>query len=117
MAWKAVSNTATCGTAGALARAVASASQRGRLMQRRKRRQALERCDDRVVDAHGVTEDPAAVDDSVADRVEAGRNVVERLDGLRPARLVDERQLEARRARVDDEDAAQNGQAQSRTSG
>ena len=52
-----------------------------------------------------------------ADRVEARGNVVERLDVLRPAGLVDERQLEARRARVDDKDAAQNGQTQSRTSG
>jgi hypothetical protein len=91
--------------------------QRGRLVQRRKRRQALERCDDRIVDAHWVAEDPAAVDDSVADRVEARRYLVERLDGLRSAGLVDERQLEARRARVDDQDAAQNGQTQLRTSG
>jgi hypothetical protein len=57
------------------------------------------------------------VDDSVADRVEARRYLVERLDGLRSAGLVDERQLEARRARVDDQDAAQNGQTQLRTSG
>jgi hypothetical protein len=57
------------------------------------------------------------VDDSVADRVEARRYLVERLDGLRSADLVDERQLEARRARVDDQDAAQNGQTQLRTSG
>jgi hypothetical protein len=57
------------------------------------------------------------MDDSVADCVEVRGSVVERLDGLRPAVLVDDRQLEARRARVDDQDAAQNGQAQSRTSG
>jgi hypothetical protein len=91
--------------------------QRGRLMQRRKRPQSLEPCDHGVVDANGVAEDTAAVDDSVAHRVEVRRNVVERLDGLRPAGLVDERQLEARRARVDDKDAAQNGQTQSLTSG
>jgi hypothetical protein len=88
-----------------------------RLMQWRKRRQPLEPRDHSVVDAHGVAEDPAAVDDSVAHRVKARRNVVERLDGLRPAGLVDERQLEAGRAGVDDKDAAQNGQTQSRTSG
>jgi hypothetical protein len=86
-------------------------------MQRCERRQALERCDDRVVDSHRVVEDPAAVDNSVADGVQAGRYVVERLNGLRPAGLVDDSQLEARGTRVDDEDAAQNGQAQSCTSG
>jgi hypothetical protein len=57
------------------------------------------------------------VDDPVADRVDARRQVVERRDGLRPTGAVDQRELEARRAGVDDEDAAQNGQVQSRTSG
>ena len=91
--------------------------QRRRLVQRRQRYQPFECCDDRIVDAHGVAKDRTTVDDPMADRVHTRRDVVERLDALRPSGLVDERQLEARRARVDDEDATQNGQAQLRTSG
>ena len=86
-------------------------------MKRGEGVQPLERRHHGVVDAHGLTEDVAAVDDAVADRVEIGRHVVERPDRLRALAAGDERQLEARRARVDDEDAIQNGQAQSRTSG
>ena len=86
-------------------------------MKRGQWDQPLERRHDGIVDAHRVAEDVAAVDDAVADRVETRRHVVERLDRLRALAAVDECQLEARRARVDDEDAIQNGQAQSRTSG
>src|SRR5581483_2448060 len=65
----------------------------------------------RVVDHDRLAEALAAVDDPVRDRV---RGDVVRLDGARLA-AVDERQLEARRAGVDDED--QPGHVKPETTG
>jgi hypothetical protein len=69
---------------------------------------------DRVVDQHGPPEAAAAVDDAVRDGVDF---LLQRID---PCRLVavDDVELQARRASVDDEySVAQKGQVQSRTSG
>jgi hypothetical protein len=63
------------------------------------------------------------VDHPVADGGDVLRQLVERVDTLAGVVLADERELEARRAGVDDEDAAravraaQWGQVQSWTSG
>jgi hypothetical protein len=48
------------------------------------------------------------VDDAVRDRLDPVRQVVERLDRLGRLVLRDERELQARRARVDDEDPTQS---------
>jgi hypothetical protein len=65
----------------------------------------------RLVDDPGANRDPAEVDDPVADRV-GGDEVVNRDGGL----PLDECELQAGRAGVDDEDV-QYGQTQSRISG
>jgi hypothetical protein len=70
----------------------------------------------RLVDQHRLTETVAAVDDTVTDGIDALGRLFERRDARGAAVVVDERELEAGRAGVDDEDV-QYGQVQSRISG
>jgi hypothetical protein len=74
----------------------------GSVVQRRQVRQRGEVLLDRIVDEFGLDEASTAVHDSMADRAGFGQRLLERLD--RPGALVlgDERQLQARRAGVDD---------------
>jgi hypothetical protein len=72
-------------------------------VQRRERRELADPPDDLVVDHRGLAEDTAAVDDAVPDRVCLD---LERLDRRSAPVGVDERELQARRAGVDDEDRA-----------
>ena len=86
-------------------------------MQRRELDEPAQLVLDGGVDQHRIAERRATVDDAVRDSVDARRQRGERLDSPRLVRGVDNRELQARRARVDDEDAVQPGQVQSRTSG
>jgi hypothetical protein len=59
------------------------------------------------IDDDGPPEAIAAVDDTVGDGVDRARiNVLEHLDGIDRPVLGDQVQLQARRARVDDQDGA-----------
>jgi hypothetical protein len=94
-------------------------AQRRQVVERRHLDALLDVVDQRVVDERRLHGEIAEVHDPVTHRV--GRDEV--VDGLGGVVLADERQLEARRAGVDDEDAArpagaaQWGQVQSWTSG
>jgi hypothetical protein len=70
-------------------------------VQRRELDQLLEVGDDGIVHENGLPEPRAAVDDSVRDGRDVGRRVVEGIDPRR-LRAVDNRELQARRACVDD---------------
>jgi hypothetical protein len=70
-------------------------------VQRRERRQRAQRVGDARVEPNGAAEPLAAVDDAVRDGVHVGRRIRERIDPGRPL-SVDERELQARRAGVDD---------------
>jgi hypothetical protein len=70
-------------------------------VQRCELDQLLELVDDAVVDDDRLAEARAAVDDAVRDGVHVGRRIRERIDPGRPL-SVDERELQARRAGVDD---------------
>jgi hypothetical protein len=91
--------------------------ERRRVVQRRKLDPLAERSLDLVVDEDRLAESEAAVDDPMYDAGEIARRLVEGRDGVRGAVDVDDRQLQARRARVDDKNLAQPGQVQFRTSG
>ena len=91
-------------------------SQRGRIVQRRKLVDRVEFGEYGLVDQHRRAEAVAAVDDAVADGLDIGRHFLDRRHRLCVAVFVDERELEAGRAGVDDEDV-QCGQVQSRISG
>jgi hypothetical protein len=70
----------------------------------RKGAQRLDRAGDLVIDQRGLVEARSAVDDTVADGSRAcSGDLAEGADGCRRAVRVDERELEARRACVDDE--------------
>ena len=73
-------------------------------MQRRELGQRVELALDLGVDDNWITEAQTAVDDAVRDRIDARRNGLERFDVLGSAVVRDRRELEARRASVDDED-------------
>jgi hypothetical protein len=105
----------------------------GRIRQRCSRggervegRPVVERCeidelaelaDDVVVHEHRRDEAVAAVDDAVSDGLDLLRvDDLRRLDEVGFLGGVDERQLQARRPRIDDENA-QKGQTQSRMAG
>ena len=82
-------------------------------MEGRERLEVGDRPEHGRIDTRGTDERVAAVDDAVGDRVDSfGVDVVKA--GDRGRRLVggDQVELEARRAGVDDEDVAQNGQVQ-----
>ncbi len=86
------------------------AGERRCVVERRERLEGCDACPHLCVDDDGLPEPIAAVDDAVCDRVDLDRvDVLEHLD--RPARAVrgDEVELEAGRARVDDEDRAHRG--------
>ena len=78
--------------------------ERRAVVQRRELDELLERARPPVVDQDGRDEARAAVDDAVGDGVDVARGLLERLDGYRRVVLVDDAELEARRAGVDDED-------------
>ena len=82
------------------------------VVQRRDLRPFLDVRQQPVLDHRRLEDEVAEVDDPVADRV----CLDEVVDGCRAAALVHERELEARRAGVDDEDV-QPGHVQSRISG
>jgi hypothetical protein len=82
-------------------------------VQRRDDGPGLDRRDDLVVDDGRIDRQVAKMDDPVPD----GIRLLEVVDGGRAFVRVDERELQARRARIDDEDPAQKGQVQSRMAG
>ena len=86
-------------------------------MQRRQRRELADPLDRLGVDAGRLAEEASAVDDAVADGRDLLRRRRERGEPFAAPRCIDERQLQARGTGVDDEDAGQCGQAQSRMSG
>ena len=118
VAWKAVSKTATCGTAGrAPARAPRAREARARCATARgaSARRAPRRRRRRHAPARGTAPLRGRCDARPRRCPPAGRRASL---GAPPRRASSsDVELEARRARVDDEDAAQNGQVQSRTSG
>jgi hypothetical protein len=69
-------------------------------VERRQRRQLRDRLRHGGVHDHGLAEAGAAVDDAMAD----GVGTLERLDGRAPLPVVHERELQARRPCIDDED-------------
>jgi hypothetical protein len=71
------------------------------VVQRSEGRQLGDRPPDVFVEQCRVAEARTAVNDAMADRVRG----LERLDRTRPVLFIDERELQARRAGVDDEDA------------
>jgi len=75
--------------------------ERRRVVEWRQRDERLELALDLRVDQDGLTEPLAAVDDPVPDRADGG-NGRQRLDRRRLVVLSDDRELEARRAGVDD---------------
>jgi hypothetical protein len=75
-----------------------------RVVERRERGELVDRPLDLVVHDHRVTEARAAVYDSMADRVDPGRDRVERVAFGAFVAGPDDRELEARGAGVDDED-------------
>ena len=90
-------------------------TQRLRLMQRREIRERLDSPNDVVVDHHRLDELRSAVDDAKPDRVDAA-DVAELASRPHEFVAVEHRELQAARARVDDEDL-QCGQTHSRTAG
>ena len=70
-----------------------------------------------AVDQDGVAEPRSAVDEAMPNGADPLGSLFERRNGLRSLVGLDDGQLQAGRAGVDDEDPAQNGQVQSRTSG
>ena len=76
--------------------------QRGRVVQGRELDGGLEAAQDVVVDEDRVAEARAAVDDAVRDRGDIRRRGVEGRDGVRRVVRLDDRELQARRAGVDD---------------
>ena len=74
--------------------------ERRAVVERRDRSSLLDRREQPILDDRGVNDDIAEVDDPVADGVRPDE-VVDRSRGVA---LVDERELEAGRAGVDDED-------------
>src|SRR4029079_5162928 len=78
--------------------------QRGTVVQRRELCQRVELALDLCVDDNWITEAQTTVHDAVRDRVDSRRNGVERFDRLGSAVVRDRRELEARRASVDDKD-------------
>jgi hypothetical protein len=74
------------------------------VVQRRQLGEDSELTFDLVVDHDRIAEAQTAVDDAMRDRVDARGNRLERLDLLGGVVVRDRRELEARRARVDDED-------------
>ena len=91
--------------------------ERGTVVKRRQVAKRIELSGHRIVDQGRVGEPGTTVDDSVDDGDDLGRDLVDRRHGCRAVGPVHERELQARRAGVDDEDLAQNGQAQSRIAG
>jgi hypothetical protein len=71
-------------------------------VQGRELGQLLQLGEEAVVDDNGLAKAVAAVDDAVRHGLEAGRRVGERLEFLRSPVVVDNGQLQARRAGVDD---------------
>jgi hypothetical protein len=102
-------------------------TQTPRILDRRERWAILERRQlghrrqlvrDRVIDQRRLAKLRAAVRHAVRDRRDLSRRRFERVERLGGAVGGDERELQARRARVDDQDRkAQYGQTQSRISG
>ena len=72
------------------------------VVQRRQLGHGGELALDRVVDHDRLAEALAAVDDAVRDGPDPGRHGLQRLDRLGRVVLADHRQLQARRAGVDD---------------
>jgi hypothetical protein len=72
-------------------------------VQGRQLDELLETLRDRVVDDRGLSELRPAVDDAVRDGGDVAGRLGERRDGLRGSVRGDERELQARGARVDDE--------------
>jgi hypothetical protein len=87
--------------AGQRALRVLDRGEGGPVVQRRERGEVRDRGLDPVVDDDGIAKAVAAVDDAMTDGVRR----CERLDRRRAVLAVDDRELQARRARVDDEDA------------
>ena len=81
--------------------------ERGRVVERCELGQALQCGDDRVVEDRRLPETRPAVYDAVRDGRDLARRILERPERL--GRFVggDERELQARRAGVDDQDRAQ----------
>jgi hypothetical protein len=77
-------------------------------VQRRQLGQPRQLVHDLVVDDDRLPEARAAVNDAVGDRGDFGGNGVERLEPAGRAVRLDGRQLQARRAGVDDEDGARS---------
>jgi hypothetical protein len=75
-----------------------------RIVQRRKLHESLQTLNDPVVEQHRPTGVGTAVDDPMSDRGELGGRRLERVDDLGGPVRFDERELQARRAGVDDED-------------
>jgi hypothetical protein len=86
-------------------------------VQRRELDHAFELQLDRVVDQDRLPKARAAVDDAVSDGCDPVGNRLERLDRRRRPVAGDGRELQARRAGIDDENLGQYGQTQSRISG
>ena len=106
-AWKAVSKTATLGTFGNDALRLLDRGERGWVLERRESGQLRDRTQDLVVDLDRIAEALAAVDDPVADAGELGSHGgVEIGEHLGRLVLMDEVELQARRAGVDDENVA-----------
>jgi hypothetical protein len=87
--------------------------ERGAIVERRRARSPLDRLEKSVVDDRRLDREAAEVDDPVPDRVRVRFLVGEVLYLPRAAGSVDERELQARRAGIYDEDV----QAQSLISG
>jgi hypothetical protein len=87
------------GTAGFVER-----DQRRAVVQRRQLCERVELALDLGIEDDWIAESETAVDDAMRDRVDVGRNRSERFDLLGTAVVRDRRELEARRARVDDKD-------------
>ena len=93
---------------GGNARRVASiASSAGALCRGARSTSARNSAQRRVVQQHRRAKGRAAVDDAMADRHDVAGRVAERRERAALPRLVDRRELEARRAGIDDEDARQ----------
>ena len=78
--------------------------QGGRVVERRQLDQLFQPPGNRVVDDRGLSELGPAVDDAVRDGGDVARSFREGRNALGRAVRRDERELQARRARVDDED-------------
>ena len=78
--------------------------QGGRVVKRRELDELLQACRDVVIDQRRLAELRPAVDDPMCDSGDIAGRFSERRDALGRAVRRDERELQARRARVDDED-------------